>query len=47
MSESTAPRRPRWADSAAALAGSPAFQRTVVVLILVAGLLTGLETYPG
>lgn len=40
------PDAPVWARRADALAQSPVFQRTVVLLIILAGLLTGLETYP-
>lgn len=46
MTTGSAERSPEWAVRASGIASSSAFQRAVVVLIIVAGLLTGLETYP-
>ncbi|MEL6795582.1 MAG: ion transporter [Planctomycetota bacterium] len=46
MTHAAQPDTPARAQRAAALAAAPAFQRIVVVLIILAGLLTGLETYP-
>ncbi|MEO0630638.1 MAG: ion transporter, partial [Planctomycetota bacterium] len=46
MTSDAGPDVPSWARRAGTIAEAPLFRRVVVVLILLAGLLTGLETYP-